>query len=334
MTASRRILVTGSEGFVGKHVRAALTARGIETVGVDRPGTAAEIPVDLSGASFDAKEIAERAGQLDGVIYMAATITRGSSVDAAARDNLRAIADSAAEMLEACYARSPGMHYVYCSTYKSYGPSNVPEGVGIDPQLQPQRPDPHSYGSAKALAERWLAIAAKRLGVRYAVVRPTCIYGPGQHTHNAIPIFLRTLLDGKPPVVFGTGRDVRDDVFAPDLAYAMIEACLRRVDGAFHATGDRSRNILQTAEVCCEAISKLTGAPKQTPVIDGSRPPKWWLDQVFDWKRTRELLDYQPIPLVEGLMCEARWLQAGAVAGDSLKFAPAPRTGTKAGASR
>jgi nucleoside-diphosphate-sugar epimerase len=52
------------------------------------------------------------------------------------------------------------------------------------------------------LAERLLTIASKRLDSSFCIVRPTCIYGPGQHLHNAIPVFLRACLDGKAPTVY------------------------------------------------------------------------------------------------------------------------------------
>lgn len=320
---ARRIVVTGSQGFVGKHLRRALSARGCEVIGVDRPGTGAEIEQDLSDARFDAAALAERCGAVDGVIYMAATISRGSSVDAAARANLRAIASAAVDSFEAFHACSPQAHYVYCSTYKMYGP---PEHLPIDPERPPQRPDPHSYGCAKVLAERLLAIASARTGARYAVVRPTCIYGPGQHLHNAIPTFLRSLWDGRAPVVFGTGRDVRDDVLAPDLAHCLSEACLRRAEGAFHAAGERARTILEVAEACCQAVERLGGPSGLAPVVDGSRPPKFWIDQVFDLERTRRLLGYTPTPLAEGLAAEARWIRAGADPAAAVNYV-APRTG-------
>jgi UDP-glucose 4-epimerase len=314
----RAIVVTGSQGFVGKHVRRALELRGIRVIGVDKPGTAAEVEVDLGQPSFDARYLAERTGRVDGVIYMAATITRGSSVDGPARANLRTIAESAVETFEAFHQSSPGAHFVYCSTYKGYGPS----GPGpIDPERPPQRPDPHSYGSAKALAERLLAIAAARLEAPYAIVRPTCIYGPGQHLHNAIPLFLSALWAGKPPTVFGTGRDVRDDVLASDLAHCLVEACLRKARGAFHATGERGRTIGEVAELCCRAVAELGGPSGLAPVIDGSRSPKWWLDQVFDWHRTRELLGYIPTPQLEGLKAEALWIRDGAVPGRAVDYA-------------
>ena len=319
---TRRIVVTGSEGFVGKHLRRALAARSCEVVGVDRPGTGAEVEQDLSDPRFDAAALAERCGTVDGVIYMAATISRGSSVDGAARANLRAIASAAAESFDAFRNASPEAHFVYCSTYKMYGP---PRRLPIDPEHPPQRPDPHSYGCAKVLAERLLAVAAARTGGSYAVVRPTCIYGPGQHLHNAIPIFLRTLWDGRAPVVFGTGRDVRDDVLAPDLAYCLAEACLRRAHGAFHAAGERARTILEVAESCCSAIERLGGPSGIAPVLDPSRPPKFWIDQVFDLERTRLVLGYAPTPLAEGLAAEARWIRAGAEPAAAVDFFP-PRT--------
>jgi UDP-glucose 4-epimerase len=318
-----RVLVTGSQGFVGKHLRAALVARRCEVVGVDRPGTGAEVEVNLSRPDLDTAALAKAVGPVDGIIYMAATITRGSSVDALARDNLRAIADAHVRIWEGfAEAQGAAPHYVYCSTYKSYGP---PQSLPIDPSFPPQRPDPHSYGSAKALAERLLMIAATRLQASYAVVRPTCIYGPGQHLHNAIPLFLKAGLAGQNPTLYGSGAALRDDVLAPDLSFCMAEALLRRETGAFHAGGERGRTILETAEVCCRAIENLGGAKGLHPVIDGSKKEKWWIDQSFDLTRSRELLGYEPHSLLEGVTCEARWIAAGGRAEDAVSFFPAPR---------
>mgnify|MGYP000993134023 CR=1 FL=1 len=318
-----RILVTGSQGFVGRHLRAALDARGIACVGVDRPGTGAEFERDLSAPDLDVDDLVARAGAIDHVIYMAATITRGSSVDALARDNLRAIADAPVRLMEAFAARASAPHLVYCSTYKSYGPART---LPIDPMRPPQDPDPHSYGSAKSLAEALLAISSRRAGYRYAIVRPTCIYGPGQHLHNAIPLFLKAAWEGRVPTVAGDGQNLRDDVYAPDLAWAMIEATLARAEGAFHAGGERGRTIFETAQVCAEAVAAL-GGPRVTPAVDASKPAKWWLDQSFDLTRTRAQLSYDPLPLLEGLKTEALWIKAGGIAADAVRFATprAPR---------
>ncbi len=314
----RRVLVTGSEGFVGRHLRHAIERRRATQIGVDLPGSGADIEVDLADPQFDAAALVEQAGDVDAIIWMAAKITRGSSVDADARRNLRAIAEAPCRVLEAFATRGRGLpHLVACSTFKMYGP---PRGDGpVDPEDPPQSPDPHSYGSAKFLAERLLANTSVRLGIRHAVVRPSCIYGPGQHAHNAIPRFLRAALAGESPVVYGDGSSLRDDVFAPDLAWLMGEAALQRAHGAFHATGDGSRTIADVARVCCEAVH-AEGGPRVAPVLDPSKTPKWWIDQRFDRSASDRDLSYQPLDLLEGLRRQVRWMKAGSDPADTMRF--------------
>ncbi len=308
------VLVTGSQGFVGRHLRKRLVDRGARCLGVDLPGTGAEIEVDLADPSFDPNALWDRAGAVTSVIYMAANITRTSSVDAKARSNLRLIAEAPVRLMEAAHARGLCSHVVDCSTYKLYGPQKQPRIVAA---THPRRPDPFSYGSAKALSERLLSISARRSGYGYAMVHPTCIYGPGQHLHNAIPLFLEACLEGRAPVVFGDGKSIRDDVFAPDLADIMIEAALRHTTGSFNAHGERAFTILEVAKLCCQAV----GATHLEPRLEDGKPPKWWLDQTFDQTATRDAFHFTPTPLLEGLRAEAEWIKAGAPK-ETERFAP------------
>src|SRR5690349_17251316 len=108
-----RVVVTGSQGFVGRHVRKSLARRGAVCIGVDRPGTGAEIEIDLSLESFDPNVVWDAVGgKADSLIYMAANITRTSSVDEAARSNLRLIAEAQVRLIEAGHARSLCSHVV------------------------------------------------------------------------------------------------------------------------------------------------------------------------------------------------------------------------------
>lgn len=50
----RQIVVTGSQGSVGKYLRGALLLRGCATIGVDRSGTDAEFAQDSSDRHFGA----------------------------------------------------------------------------------------------------------------------------------------------------------------------------------------------------------------------------------------------------------------------------------------
>lgn len=313
----RRVVVTGSQGFVGRHLRAALALRGVEVVGVGRPGSGAEVEVDLARRDLDVAQLVGAIGPVDGVVDMAAIISRGSSVDAAARDNLHVIATRAVEWMEATHALSPGAHFTFCSSLKMYGPADGP----IDPEHPPQEPDPWSYGCAKALAERLLDVSVARCGARWCTVRPTYVYGPGQHLHNAIPMFLRKAWEGEAPVVFGDGREVRDDVYVPDLAYTLAEACLRRATGAFHGGSGVGMTLLEVAQACCDAVAGL-GGPRVTPRTDPSRPAKWWLDRTFDITRSRDVLGLRPTPMADALRREALWVRDGGRMDDAIAAAP------------
>ncbi|MFO7177979.1 MAG: NAD(P)-dependent oxidoreductase [Pseudomonadota bacterium] len=301
---AQRILVIGSQGFVGRALKSLLAERGAEPVGVGAPGTSADYEVDLTVSSYDPEALAERVGAVDGVIYLAARITRGSCVNAEARQNLRVIADSAVRTFEAFHERYRA-HFVYCSSIKVYGPSEAP----LAPEAPVIRPEPFSYGSAKALAERLLATSALRTGGRFAVVRPSFIYGPTQRADNAIPIFLSACFAGKAPVVFGHGRELRDDVFVRDVAECLAEACLRRETGIFNATGECSRTLFEVAELCCRAVEAVGGPAGLHPVLDPSRPGKAWIDQRFDRTRTDAVLGCRATPLFQGLVEQARWMR-------------------------
>jgi nucleoside-diphosphate-sugar epimerase len=286
---------------VGGYLRRALVARGQRVVGLDLPGSGAEIEQDLGDPAFDAGAagaLADQTAPVGGIIHCAARITRGSSVDLTARRNLRAIAEACVLLAEAWRSRQPSLHIVLCSTLKVYGAVPVP----IDPVSSPLRPEPKSYGSAKALAERLLAVSARRAGYTYAIVRPTYVYGPGQHPANAIPTFLRAAWAGEAPVIFGeSGRELRDDVYVADVATWIAEACLRRAEGPFNAAGEKARPLVEVATLCCQVVAALGGPADLVPRLDPSRKPKPWIDQSFDGHRTWDLLGSPPTPFLDGL---------------------------------
>jgi UDP-glucose 4-epimerase len=306
---SKRILVTGSEGFVGRHLRRVLEERGVQVIGVGLPDRGAEVTCNLADPHFSADGLAASVGAVDGIVHLAARITRGSSVDSDARQNLRAIAGVPLGLMEAFSARHGATHLVFCSSIKVYGAQGP---LPIAPTTSPLYPDAYSYGSAKALAERLLEISCARGLGTCAIVRPSYIYGPGQPATTAIPAFLRACWQGSAPLVFGDGAQLRDDVFARDVAFCLAEACLRPATGVFNAASGRALTLFQVAEQCCRAVEALGGPRDLMPTLSSARTPARWLNQSFDISHTSEQLGYRPTPLLEGLKQEALWIRAGA----------------------
>jgi nucleoside-diphosphate-sugar epimerase len=311
-----RVLITGSQGFVGRCLRRLAEQRGFEVVGVGLPGSAAERHVDLSDPEFDAEALARSVGPVDAIYHLAARIRRGSSVDADARRNLRLVAEAPLRLLEAWSELFGTTHLVLCSSIKVYG-QGVDSPAG--PDASPLHPDPFSYGSAKACAERFLEVSGMRSGASYSVVRPAYIYGPGQHASNAIPAFLAAALAGKAPIVHGDGGQLRDDVFVGDVAHCLLEAGVRRMPGIVNAGGECARTLLQVAELCCRAAELAGGARGVSPALSG-QPSARWVQQSYDISRTRELLDYVPKSLLDGLTRQARWMAAGSDASKVFDF--------------
>ena len=275
---SRCVVVTGSEGFVGRTC-AARSRRAAATCSASTNPA----PAPSSSRTWRTRASTRMRSRRVAVARRSAASSRWPRPSRAARawtaQRVRTCAPSPRPRRPPSRrsgGADPETHFVYCSTYKTYGPHAGP----IDPQRPPQRPDPHSYGCAKSLAERLLPSPPRAAGCAMR----SC--GRPASTGRASTRTTRSLCSSRrcgtvdAPTVFGSGRDVRDDVFAPDLAYCLAEACLRRRRARFtrpaiaHAPSPRSPRL------CCDVIAKLGGPSGVPPRFDESRPPKWWLDQV------------------------------------------------------
>jgi CDP-paratose 2-epimerase len=144
-----------------------------------------------------------------------------------------------------------------------YEPSHEAMRVnGID---ETQRLDFHSpYGCSKGAADQYVTDYARSFGIRAAVFRMSCIYGPhqfGTEDQGWIAHFVLQALRGRPVVVYGDGMQVRDALFVDDLVDALLLAQERmpEVSGrAFNIGGGRP-NAVSVREVI-DLIGRLHGA--------------------------------------------------------------------------
>jgi nucleoside-diphosphate-sugar epimerase len=156
---SRRIAVTGASGFIGRHVTAHLAARGDEVLVVRRPFEPAALLPTLRG--------------IDAVVHLAGVVSAVREQDyfTANVDGTRAIAGA---------ARAAGVPLIHISSLAAAGPAS--------PRAPRSEDDPSSpinaYGRSKLDGER--AIAAID-GLRWTILRPGVVYGPGDRA--LLPVF-------------------------------------------------------------------------------------------------------------------------------------------------
>ncbi|MGH8982931.1 MAG: GDP-mannose 4,6-dehydratase [Acidimicrobiia bacterium] len=199
-----KVLVTGSAGFVGRHLSAHLAACGDEVATLDRHG---EHAVDVTDA--DAVRAAVVAARPQIVFHLAAVSHVGASWDAPAIV-FRVNAEGTLHVLRACVDANVERVVVVGSAdvYGSVTPRDLP--LTEDAPLRPLTP----YGASKAAADT-LALQAF-LGDELATIRVRAFNhtGPGQGARFLVPglagRIARAERDGQGEVTLGALDPVRD----------------------------------------------------------------------------------------------------------------------------
>lgn len=186
MTGTRpdamRILITGSEGLIGRHLAAVLEAEGFEVVRFDlRLDDAEGRPLDTRH-----RDLVERAiAGCDGVVHLAAlsrVVWGERDPDACTQINV----EGTRNVYDAVMAASPRPFVIFGSSREVYG---LPDRLPVDEDA-PLRPC-NVYGRSKVEGER-LTEALSDAGVRTSILRFSNVYGwTGDHPDRVVPAFAR-----------------------------------------------------------------------------------------------------------------------------------------------
>jgi len=307
-------LVTGGAGFIGSHPVDALVARGARVRVVDNLVTGrrenltpllARGAIEFLEGDLADLEVARRA--MDGVeivLHQAAIPSVPRSVNDPIASN-RANVDATLNVLVA--ARDAGVRrVVYAAPSSAYGDTpTLPKHEAMPPA--PRSP----YALQKLVGEQYMTLFATLYGLETVSLRYFNVFGPRQDPSSpysgVISLFIRALLEGRPPVVYGDGEQTRDFTYVANVVDGVLRACeAPGVSGAVInlATGGRiSLNAL------LDALRTITGAR----VAARHAPPRPGdvRDSQADISRARELLGYEPIvPFEEGLRLTVEWYRA------------------------
>lgn len=158
----------------------------------------------------------------------------------------------------------------------------------------PDANSPLEYFSGKARLEEALA----GLGVSYAILRPTVLFGEEDILINNIAWMLRRL-----PVfgVFGDGRYRLQPMYVDDLAELAVLQGARRENAVVNAIGPETFTYRELVGAIGEAIGK------RRPIV--SIPPAlgYLAGKVLGWKKGDVVITREEI---EGLMAGLLWVDA------------------------
>jgi L-gulonolactone oxidase len=110
--------------------------------------------------------------------------------------------------------------FVHVSSAAVYGGAMGDAAYVEETELR-ERDDMAVYPLTKLQAEWALKEAADECGLEYAILRPTCVYGPRTKPYTLMPI---RLIRRGVPVILGDGHGLMDVVYVEDVARALVLA--------------------------------------------------------------------------------------------------------------
>lgn len=210
MNDQTTVLITGSGGFLGRHLVPYLASRGYKVIAASRTASsfdspnivAASLP-DLS-IPFDWQPLLK---QCDAVVHLAGIAHTFAEDDLYDRVNHRAT-----EALAAAAFRS-GIHLVFVSSIAAQS------GAFSDCELTEDDPPMpiNAYGRSKLIAER----AIRTAGVSFTILRPVVIYGDGEKGNFA---FVHKISRFPIPLPFGSLTAKRSILSVQNFCSAVVVA--------------------------------------------------------------------------------------------------------------
>ena len=115
------------------------------------------------------------------------------------------------------------------------------------------------YGAAKSFNEGMLRSFRAMYGTDFVLLRYFNVYGPRMDVHGlyteVLVRWMERIADGRPPLIFGDGRQTMDFVFTSDIARANVLAAASAVtDGVYNVASGTETSLLELAETLLDAM--------------------------------------------------------------------------------
>ena len=288
-----KVLVTGGCGFIGSHTCEYFRNLGWEVVAydnmtkyeLDRTGYKADATRDYNwnflgdlgvtrvvGDVRNLEQLQDSAAGCDYVIHTAAQPAVTISMEDPSLDATTNVIGTM-NVLEA--ARRHSIPVVSCATIHVYGnwinntlqeaeTRYVREPAAVDESAATMEGYLTPLHASKASAEYYVRVYADTYKVRAASFRLTGLYGPrqfGGEDHGWVANFsIRNIL-GWPLMIYGTGKQVRDILYATDVASAFFAFFRHGVSGIYNIGGGPSHAI--SLVECISLIDQVTGVKSE-----------------------------------------------------------------------
>tara|TARA_R110002110_G_scaffold284515_1_gene498545 strand:+ start:2407 stop:3408 length:1002 start_codon:yes stop_codon:yes gene_type:complete len=223
-----KIFVSGIAGFLGSHLADTFLADGHQVVGCDSMigGELRNVPNEAEFHQIDCcnfEAMLRLTKGCDIVYHAAATAYEGLSVFSP-HLVMHNIVDASVSLFSAAI-QNKVKRIVFCSSMARYGSNEIPFREDYVPKPQ----DP--YGIGKVCAEDTLKNLCQVHGIEYVIAVPHNIIGPRQKYddpyRNVASIMINLMLQGRQPIIYGDGKQMRCFSFIDDCIFCLKEMAVR-----------------------------------------------------------------------------------------------------------
>jgi nucleoside-diphosphate-sugar epimerase len=308
-------LVTGGAGFIGSHLVEELVRRGERVRVVDSlvTGHRENLATVASRVEFIEGDLARAdvantaAAGVDYVLHQAAipSVPRSVTEPVFCHE-----ANVNATLNVLVSARDAGVKRVVFA-----GSSSVYGNVGMLPTREDAPLDPLTpYALQKLIGEQYLRLFTSLYGLETVTTRYFNVFGPRQDPSSpysgVISLFIRSLLDGRAPTIFGDGEQTRDFTYVANVVDGVLKAC--------HAPGVAGQviNVATGERVSLNTLFGTLRSLTDADVVAAYGPSRRGdiRDSQADIGRARALLGYSTtVEFQDGLARTLAWARlAGA----------------------
>jgi len=309
-TWMKRVVVSGSAGFLGSHLCERLHGMGVEVIGVDNLLTGhmenLSSLIGKEGFTFLHHNVVNYlhiSGEVDAVLHFASAASPPDYMDHPIQ-TLKVGAHGTVNMLGV--AKAKGARFLMASTSEVYG----------DPQISPQ-PEEYwghvnpigvrsVYDEAKRYAEAACMAYHRTHGLDVRIARIFNCYGPRlRRDGRVVPAFLHQALMGNNITVFGDGTQTRSFCYVDDLIDGLLGFLHCDYVGPVNVGNPEEYTVLELAKIIVELTDSVSEVVyRDLPADD----PK---QRCPDISKAKSLFGWEPnVDLRDGLTTTLQWFRA------------------------
>lgn len=294
-----KVLITGANGFVGKHLSRYLKSKGFDTVGLDiTDGT--DLKGDITNKDYILNELSKQT--FDSVIHLAALADiKKTTEDPYSTYTVNCF--GTLNLLELA-VRKNVERFLYASSANVYGvPAERPatEATPFNPRL------PYDY--SKVVSETLVRSYFVHKKLKIAITRSWLLFGEGEPQTRAFPRFVRACLANQKIPLFNSGQDVTDPTHAQN--YGRVAELILTKDAAIGESFNVGSGNKMSVRDMAEQIKKVTNSSSELELL----PPRteFEKDPQISYpsiEKLRKKLGFEPIvSFDEGVKRVVEWIK-------------------------